>query len=86
MSRLPAEHGAAVSLTLDDSPSPAANPHVLAPLAAARVPAVFCSIGQNAPRFPALIRLELAAGHELCDDSRDRDLHVIRHSPSYGRQ
>ena len=36
--------------------------------------AVFCLIGQQAKAYPSLVRREVAAGHELCDHSRDHDL------------
>jgi peptidoglycan/xylan/chitin deacetylase (PgdA/CDA1 family) len=72
--RVPAGHGAGVSLTFDDGPSPTVTPAVLALLRRAQAQAVFCLIGREALRHPALVRAEVADGDLLCDHSRDHNL------------
>ena len=76
--RVPQGHGAHVSLTFDDGPSPRYTPQVLALLAQHDTPAVFCVIGQQAQAYPKLVRKEVEAGHVLCDHSRDHDLAMNR--------
>lgn len=67
---VPNGRGAQVYLTFDDGPSPYTR-EVLALLAEVDAPAVFCLIGDNAVARPADVRAVLAAGHALCDHSRD---------------
>ncbi len=80
---VPQGHGAPVSFTFDDGPSPRFTPQVLALLQQHRVPAVFCVIGQQARAYPALVRKEVGAGHVLCDHSRDHDLFMNRRGQAY---
>ena len=81
--RIPRGHGATMSFTFDDGPWPASTPQVLALLEQHHVHAVFCLIGQQARAHPSLVRREVAAGHELCDHSRDHDLFMARHDQRY---
>lgn len=57
--------GRGVLLTFDDGPHPQGTPAVLAELDRARAPAVFFVSGEQAVRYPELVREIAAAGHEL---------------------
>lgn len=81
--RIPWGHGARVSFTFDDGPWPGSTAQVLALLEQHHVPAVFCLIGEQAKAHPSLVRREVAAGHELCDHSRDHDLTMGRKGARY---
>lgn len=52
-------------LTFDDGPTPQATPAVLETLAAHGVPATFFTVGDNARRYPHLLRSILDHGHTL---------------------
>ena len=80
---MPRGHGAHVSFTFDDGPSPTFTPQVLALLEKNDVPAVFCLIGQQARAYPDLVGKEVKAGHLLCDHSRDHDLYMNRKGQAY---
>ncbi|MCW1930869.1 polysaccharide deacetylase family protein [Pararhodobacter zhoushanensis] len=54
-----------VALTFDDGPHPQNTPHLLDILARYRVKATFYVIGQNARRYPEIVRRIVAEGHEL---------------------
>ncbi|MFL6274200.1 MAG: polysaccharide deacetylase family protein [Blastocatellia bacterium] len=54
-----------LALTFDDGPDPEWTPRVLDALKQANAPATFFVIGLNAEQYPALIRREVAEGHEL---------------------
>jgi len=64
--------GRGVLLSFDDGPHPQGTPAVLAELDRAGVPAVFFVSGEQAVRYPQLIREIAGAGHELA-------LHGYRH-------
>ncbi|RKS75632.1 peptidoglycan/xylan/chitin deacetylase (PgdA/CDA1 family) [Motilibacter peucedani] len=81
--RVPPGHGASVSLTFDDGPAPAYTTKVLALLASHRVTAVFCLVGTQVAAHPQLVRAEHAAGHLLCDHSRDHDLTMTTKGAAY---
>jgi peptidoglycan/xylan/chitin deacetylase (PgdA/CDA1 family) len=81
--RVPRGHGANISFTFDDGPSPTFTPRVLALLEKNDVPAVFCLIGQQARTYPDLVRREVKGGHVLCDHSRDHDLYMNRRGQAY---
>ena len=81
--KVPRGHGAHISFTFDDGPSPRFTPQVLALLDAHDVPAVFCLIGTQAKAYPKLVRKEVKAGHVLCDHSRDHDLSMNRRGQAY---
>ena len=63
---------AAVHLTFDDGPHPAATPAVLEGLAARQATATFFLVGEQVARFPALAREIVAEGHVVA-------LHGQRH-------
>ncbi|HJQ25513.1 MAG TPA: glycosyltransferase [Blastocatellia bacterium] len=54
-----------LALTFDDGPDPEWTPKILDALKQANAPATFFVIGLNAEQYPALIRREVAEGHEL---------------------
>jgi peptidoglycan-N-acetylglucosamine deacetylase len=54
-----------IALTFDDGPDPAYTPAILDILRAEHVPATFFVIGANGEAFPALLRREIAEGHEI---------------------
>ena len=81
--KIPRGHGAHISFTFDDGPSPQYTPQVLALLEKNDVAAVFCLIGQQARAYPDLVRKEVKAGHQLCDHSRDHDLYMNRKGQTY---
>ena len=58
-----------IALTFDDGPDPQWTPGVLNALKTAGVPATFFVIGQNAERYPELIRQEWDEGHEIGNHS-----------------
>src|SRR5207244_1348560 len=68
--RLASERG--VLLTFDDGPHPEGTPAVLDELDRCSAPAVFFVTGEQAARYPELVRAITAAGHELA-------LHGYRH-------
>jgi peptidoglycan/xylan/chitin deacetylase (PgdA/CDA1 family) len=68
-------HGAEVHFTFDDGPSRYTR-QVLAALATVDAPAVFCLVGDNAVARPEVVRAILAAGHALCDHTRDHSRSV----------
>ncbi|SER29490.1 polysaccharide deacetylase family protein [Microlunatus flavus] len=80
---VPRGHGATMSFTFDDGPWPGSTRQVLALLAQHHVHAVFCLIGQQARAYPTLVHEEVAAGHELCDHSRDHDVLMGRKGQAY---
>jgi len=56
-----------VALTFDDGPDPTWTPRILEVLRREHVPATFFVIGQQAERYPGLLRQELAEGHVIGD-------------------
>jgi peptidoglycan/xylan/chitin deacetylase (PgdA/CDA1 family) len=54
-----------VALTFDDGPDPDFTPRILDALAKAGVHATFNVMGYNAGRHPDLLRVAVAAGHEI---------------------
>lgn len=63
-----------VALTFDDGPSPTWTPKVLAVLARYHVPATFFLIGQEAQRYPRLVRAETKAGMMIGNHSWDHPI------------
>ncbi|HKS26064.1 MAG TPA: glycosyltransferase [Thermoanaerobaculia bacterium] len=59
----------AVALTIDDGPSNSYTPAILDDLKAANVKATFFLIGQNAERYPNLVRRIWREGHEIGNHS-----------------
>ena len=54
-----------VALTFDDGPDPTWTPQVLRVLRSEGVPATFFDVGSRVASYPALVRRELADGHEV---------------------
>ena len=54
-----------VALTFDDGPDPTWTPKLLDILKAALAPATFFVVGLQAQQYPALLRREVAEGHEI---------------------
>ena len=65
-----------ILLTFDDGPDPVWTPQVLALLRSHHVHAIFCLIGRQARRYPALVRQIVADGNLLCDHTEDHDEHL----------
>lgn len=63
-----------VALTFDDGPHPKWTPLVLDELRAAGVKAMFCLVGAQVRRYPALVTRIVREGHTLCNHSWDHDL------------
>jgi peptidoglycan/xylan/chitin deacetylase (PgdA/CDA1 family) len=61
----------AVALTFDDGPTPIGTGPILDVLARLRVPAAFFVIGENASRYPDLVRRMDAEGHVVCNHTYD---------------
>ncbi|MET8755438.1 polysaccharide deacetylase family protein [Streptomyces sp. NPDC004667] len=72
-----------VDLTIDDGPSPVWTPKVLSVLAQNHVKATFCMIGENAVKYPELVKEVAAAGNRLCDHSMDHDMTMDKKSDAY---
>jgi peptidoglycan/xylan/chitin deacetylase (PgdA/CDA1 family)/ubiquinone/menaquinone biosynthesis C-methylase UbiE len=62
-----------VALTFDDGPDPAVTPALLDLLDRHGVPAVFFMTGENAERYPEIVRDALARGHEIANHSQHHD-------------
>ena len=62
-----------VALTFDDGPDPTYTPQALALLRAYQVRATFCLVGNNARKYPDLVRAIVADGHTLCNHSWSHD-------------
>ena len=63
--RPPIHAGKQLALTFDDGPDPTCTLHILAILAKYGIRATFFVIGEQAERYPQIIRAEFAAGHLL---------------------
>jgi peptidoglycan/xylan/chitin deacetylase (PgdA/CDA1 family) len=70
--RLPPEAGNVVALTFDDGPHPETTPRLLDVLAQHHARATFFLVGENATRFPGLVRRIADAGHAV-------GIHGLRH-------
>lgn len=68
-----------VALTFDDGPSPVFTPKVLDLLRQSGAHATFFVLGQEALRYPDLLKQEVRDGNEI-------GLHGMRHLVLYGRQ
>ncbi|MFG1990129.1 polysaccharide deacetylase family protein [Actinoplanes sp. NPDC048988] len=65
-----------IALTFDDGPDPATTPQLLKMLKQQHVKATFCLVGQNAAKFPNLVRQIAADGHTLCNHTWDHSLKI----------
>lgn len=63
--------GSCVALTFDDGPDGTLTPTLLDILKERHIHATFFVVGQNAQRYPDLLRRELAEGHEIGNHSWD---------------
>ena len=63
-----------VWLTIDDGPDPEDTPRILELLAAHGARATFFVIGENAARYPGLVRAIVAAGHEVAHHTQSHPL------------
>ena len=69
LTTVPATRAKNVALTFDDGPSPKWTPQVLDLLKANHVHATFFMVGENARRYPALVRRVRAEGHTIGNHS-----------------
>ena len=58
-------HSKSVCLTFDDGPHPEHTPRLLDRLAELNVPATFFLIGQEAEKYPDIVRRLVAEGHAI---------------------
>ncbi|MFE3762329.1 polysaccharide deacetylase family protein [Streptomyces sp. NPDC059104] len=75
--------GHTVDITIDDGPDPVWTPKVLSVLAHNHVKATFCMIGENAAKYPGLVKEVAAAGNRLCDHSMNHDMTMDKKSDGY---
>ncbi len=61
--------GPYIAMTFDDGPSPLTTPHLLDLLEQRHIKATFFLIGQNAEKYPDLVRRILADGNEIGNHS-----------------
>lgn len=69
LSFLPSRQAKEVCLTFDDGPSPTVTPKILAILKKYKIPATFFVLGQQAKRYPHLLRAIVHQGHVLGNHS-----------------
>ncbi len=62
-----------VALTFDDGPSPKYTPEILGILNKYHIKATFCIIGEEAKKFPYLVKDIVASGNKLCDHTMTHD-------------
>ena len=60
-----------IALTFDDGPHPQYTPQIISILASSEVKATFFIVGELAEKYPALVRAEAAAGHEIANHTYD---------------
>lgn len=61
-----------VALTFDDGPNPVYTPQILAILKKYNIKATFFMVGENARKYPEIVKLVLADGHAI-------DSHTLTH-------
>jgi peptidoglycan/xylan/chitin deacetylase (PgdA/CDA1 family) len=71
-----------VALTFDDGPDPVQTPKILEMLAAYRVKATFCLVGEQVEKHPEIVRDIVAAGHTLCNHTWDHNLTIGKDKPA----
>ncbi len=71
-----------IALTIDDGPHPVYTPRLLQILAQNGVPATFFVVGEQAERYPELIRAEVAAGNSVGNHTYDH-VSLIKIPPEY---
>lgn len=73
----------AVALTFDDGPHPDFTPRILDILAEHRASAMFFVIGQNARKYPDVLRRIAHEGHAIGNHSLDHDHFGVNHKLDY---
>lgn len=71
-----------IALTIDDGPHPVYTPKLLQILQQNGVHATFFVVGEQAERYPALIRAEVAGGHAIGNHTYDH-VSLIKIPPEY---
>jgi peptidoglycan/xylan/chitin deacetylase (PgdA/CDA1 family) len=71
----------AIALTFDDGPDPVQTPRILAMLAANRVRATFCLVGDQVRKHPEIVRQIAADGHALCNHTWNHSLTIGEDKP-----
>ena len=71
-----------IALTIDDGPHPVYTQKLLQILKQSNVHATFFVVGEQAERYPALIRAEVAGGHEVGNHTYDH-VSLIKIPPEY---
>ncbi len=64
-------HRPEIALTFDDGPHPAATLQLLNILRRTHTPATFFVVGEQVEKFPGLVQLEVAEGHQVADHTYD---------------
>jgi peptidoglycan/xylan/chitin deacetylase (PgdA/CDA1 family) len=71
-----------IALTIDDGPHPVYTPKLLQILKQSGVHATFFVVGEQAERYPALIRAEVAGGHAVGNHTYDH-VSLVKIPPEY---
>ena len=71
-----------IALTIDDGPHPVYTQRLLQILKQSGIHATFFVVGEQAERYPALIRAEVAGGHEVGNHTYDH-VSLIKIPPEY---
>lgn len=67
-----------IALTFDDGPNPITTPQLLEILESKKVPATFFALGENAQKYPDIIKQEAKNGHEVASHTWDhKDLQML---------
>ena len=69
-----------IAITFDDGPDPNWTPKILDVLAAKRAPATFFAIGENANRYPDILKREYTSGDEIGNHTYTHE-HFDENSP-----
>lgn len=60
-----------IALTFDDGPNPTTTPQLLEILESKKVPVTFFALGENAQKYPDIIKQEAKNGHEVASHTWD---------------
>jgi cellulose synthase/poly-beta-1,6-N-acetylglucosamine synthase-like glycosyltransferase/peptidoglycan/xylan/chitin deacetylase (PgdA/CDA1 family)/spore germination protein YaaH len=69
-----------IAITFDDGPDPAWTPKILDVLSEKHAPATFFAIGENANRYPTILKREYSEGHEIGNHTYTHE-HFDENSP-----
>jgi cellulose synthase/poly-beta-1,6-N-acetylglucosamine synthase-like glycosyltransferase/spore germination protein YaaH/peptidoglycan/xylan/chitin deacetylase (PgdA/CDA1 family) len=69
-----------IAITFDDGPDPSWTPKILDVLAEKHAPAAFFAIGENANRYPDILKREFSEGHEIGNHTYTHE-HFDENSP-----